>query len=448
MNYNIETLTSKKYLIIKNILNNSFDKKIFNKLDTLVLSKCFDNAYEYSIMENIERINCDDLSSHDILNILENFIYSVQYKTILNGRELFELVKLSLLPTKKLNKVISSDLYLKIASYLKYVSHETKLISFDFLILRIVDNFLLKVNNINNKNLSEFYLALKNSIYEKMISFSYINEIKEKEATMLCWVDMLLSAVIKKEIDISSFILITKKILIITQNSLYLLWKLANSINYILSQNDFLDLSSLKEYKKILEKQIENRYTYANISTNELQNIMINLLANQNIVKDDYYYFFDALSSIATQSEKNKFFCIQLCEYIVYYNNKKRIFSYRFIRKYFIDIILKLFNKNDIIQIKIKELNLLINLWFNDIFFCFEKKRILQGILNILKSINSKTFKLNHNNFYKYCEALDYMLASDSDYNIIDIIDFLAFDNGNKSRISKHFKLHQSISSF
>ena len=82
MNYNIETLTSKKYLIIKNILNNSFDKKIFNKLDTLVLSKCFDNAYEYSIMENIERINCDDLSSHDILNILENFIYSVQYKTI------------------------------------------------------------------------------------------------------------------------------------------------------------------------------------------------------------------------------------------------------------------------------------------------------------------------------------------------------------------------------
>lgn len=436
-----QSLSVKKYLLVKNLLNNSCDKHFFSKIDTLILSKCFDNAYEYSLIENIERINGCDLSGRDIFSIIENFMYSVEYKTIFNNRSLFELVKLSLLPARKLNKIISIDIYFKIATYLRYVSHEAKFISFDFLILRITNCFLLKIKDFNDENLLKAYLTLKNSIFKKMENFLYSPEKKDKETTFLCWIDMLLLAIVEKEIDVDCFICISKKILELSNHSIYIFWKLINSINYLLLQPDAPLFTSLKKYKTDLEKQIENQYTYIKLSSNDLQNIMINILAKQNIVKEDYYYFFDALTSVAKKSEKDKLFCIQLCEYLLYYSNKKNIFNYRFIRKYFTDTLLSLLNKNDIMQIKIKELQIIIELWFNDLFFCFDKKRLLFALINILKSINMSAIKLNHNNFYKYCDILDYILSTGDDFNVSDIIDFLAFDNGNKAKISKHFKL-------
>ena len=93
------------------------------------------------------------------------------------------------------------------------------------------------------------------------------------------------------------------------------------------------------------------------------------------------------------------------------------------------------------INVKNKELQMLIELWFNDAFFCFERKRLLFSIVNILKSINTNDAKLSHNNFYKYCDILDYILATSHDNDFADIIDFLAFNNENKSKIAKYFKL-------
>lgn len=439
-----QSLSVKKYLLVKNILKNSYNKRFFGKIDKLILSKCFDNAYEYSIIEDIERINGCDLSGRDIICIIDNFMSSVEYKTIFDGRELFELVKLALLPAKKLNKAISIDKYLKIATYLRYVSHETKYISFDFLVLRITNCFLLKIKDFNNQNLLNTYLTLKNSIFEKMNFFLYSPEKKDKETTFLCWIDILLAAAVEKEIDINYFINISKKILTLTCTSIHIFWKLLNSVNYLLSQNDYSSFTILRKYKINLERQIENKYTYMSLSSSDLQSIMISLLAKQNIVKDDYYCFFDALASVARKSDKDKLFCIQLCEYLLYYNNKKQIFNYRFIRKYFTDILLSIFNRNDRMQIKLKELQILIELWFNDTFYCFDKKRLLFGMINILKSINISTTKINHSNFYKYCDILDYIISTNEASNVLDIIDFLAFDNSNKVKITKHFKLSLS----
>ena len=445
MTDNLQSLSTKKYLLIKNIQENSYNKRFFNQMNTLILSKCFDNAYEYSLIEDIERINGCDLSSRDIISIIDNFIYSVKYKTIFSDRGLFELVKLASLPAKKLNKTISVDTYLKIATYLRYVSHETKFISCDFLILRITNSFLLKIKYFNDENLLTTYLALKNSIFEKMISFIYPPEKKDKETTFLCWIDMLLLAAVEKEIDLNSFICISKKILNLSCNSIYIFWKSLNSINYLLSQTEYSSFTTLRKYKSYLEKQIGCKYISMNLSSSELQNIMITILAKQNIVKEDYYYFCDALASVAKKSAKDKLFCIRLCEFLLYYNSKKHIFHYRFIRKYFTDTILSLCNKNDITPIKIRELQILIELWSNDLFFCFDKKRLIFTIINILKYINIGTTKLNHNNFYKYCDILDYILFTDENCSMPNIIDFLACNNDNKIKISKHFKLSQSM---
>lgn len=445
---NQESLMIKKYSLVKCILTNSCNKNFFNQLDTLILKKYFDNAYEYSLTENIERINAHDLSFNAINKIVDDFIRCVENLSIFHNRCLFEMVKLSFLPAKKLNKTISVDTYFKLATYLHYVSHETNKLSFDFLILRITDNFLLKIKNIDNTDLSSAYTNLKYAILNKMIIYSYIPEKRENEATFLCWIDRLLYAVVEKEIDLSSFIILSKKILEITSKSIYIYWKLINSINYLLSQKDYFSFSCLRKYKSDLQKYIDEKYLYHNLSTDELQNILVSLLAKQNIVKEDYYYFFEVLASFAKKSEHNKLFSLQLCEYLLYFNQKKQIFGYRFIRKHFIDVLLSLFHKSDFINVKNKELQILIELWFNDAFFCFERKRLLFSIINILKSINTDNVKLNHNNFYKYCDILDYILATSPDNDFTDIIDFLAFSNENKCKIAKYFKLtnlHKNI---
>lgn len=445
---NLETLTAKKYILVKTILDKSNNKHFFDKLDTLILKKCFDNAYEYSLTESIERINNCNLSCRDIIRIIDEFIRSVENKLIFNNRCLYEMVKLSILPSKKLNKAISIDSYLKIATYLHYVSHETKFISFDFLALRIADNFLVRVNNIKNENLIQKYSNIKKSILDKMVIFSYSKEIKNKETTFLCWIDRLLLAAVENEIDIKSFIIISKKIQQITDDSIYVLWKLVNSINYILTLQGYDFLDNLRKYKTELEKHIENRYSCLKVSGTDIENMLVNTLAKQNITKEDFYYLFDALTMVAQTSEKNKLYCLQICNYLLYYDNKKHLFNFRYVRKHFADNLFSMFNKNDIIEVKLKELQLLICLWFNDVFFCFEKKRVLFSIINILKSINSSTIKLNHNNFYKYCDILDYMIANDNDPYIPDIVDFLATDSQNKPKIAKHFRLIKTRKSF
>lgn len=441
---NLEALAAKKYMLVKNILDKSSNKSFFDKLDTLILKKCFDNAYEYSLAESIERINNCNLSSRDITEIINNFTCSVENNLIFNNRSLYEMVKLSILPSKKLNKTISIDNYLKIATYLHYVSHETKFIRFDFLVLRITDNFLVRIDDIKNDKLTQKYLNLKKSILEKMVIFSYSKENKNKETTFLCWIDRLLLAAVEQEIDIKSFINISKKILCLTDDSIYVLWKLVNSINYLLSIQEIDFENKLRNYKLELEKHIENRYSCSKVSDIDLENILINTLAKQTIAREDFYYLFDALIMASKTSEKNKLFSLQLCNYLLYYDHKKHLFSYRYIRKHFADNLFSMFSKNDIIEIKLKELQLLICLWFNDVFFCFEKKRVLFSIINILKSINTSEVKLNHNNFYKYCDILDYMIANDNDSSIPDIVDFLATNNQNKHQIAKHFKLIKS----
>lgn len=281
MNNDLNNISAKRYMLIRNILDSSENKKFYNEMDALLLKKYFDNAYETSLLEDMYRINSSDISNKIIFNFLDNFELSVKNGTILKTRHLFELVKISSLPTSKLKKTFTSEICKKIAILLTDVSHETILISNDFLILRVSDNLIL--NNESDKDIVKDFSTLKNSILKKMSSFSYSKESREKENTYLCWIDMILQKVIVKELSVTNFIQICEQIFSLTTHTVYLYWKILNSINYLLLQRDYSAHANLRKYKTEIEKIIEQKYINAQISIDELKNLLLTTLAKQQI---------------------------------------------------------------------------------------------------------------------------------------------------------------------
>ena len=83
MNNDLNNISAKRYMLIRNILDSSENKKFYNEMDALLLKKYFDNAYETSLLEDMYRINSSDISNKIIFNFLDNFELSVKNGTIL-----------------------------------------------------------------------------------------------------------------------------------------------------------------------------------------------------------------------------------------------------------------------------------------------------------------------------------------------------------------------------
>ena len=77
MNNDLNNISAKRYMLIRNILDSSENKKFYNEMDALLLKKYFDNAYETSLLEDMYRINSSDISNKIIFNFLDNFELSV-----------------------------------------------------------------------------------------------------------------------------------------------------------------------------------------------------------------------------------------------------------------------------------------------------------------------------------------------------------------------------------
>lgn len=435
---NTEIIIQKRLKLIKNILNQQKLKKFFNKTDILMMSKYFDNAYDLSLIENIYHINSADLCSKDIDDVLYNFKYTVKDNTILKTRNLYELTKLSTLPEKKLRKHISDDGYKDISSLLEKVLNETNFISFDFLILRITDNFATKNQN---SEIVTIYNALKKSILDKMVHFDYKHEKREKETTYLCWTDRLLNAVINNEISPDEFIKLSAKILNLTNNTIYLYRKILNSADYLLTFAEHSSNTELKQYKTFLENEIREKYTNAKISPAELEQLVISKLAKQIVNQEDFYYLFDMTAATAKISEENKKYCFNLCLYLLHHNTKRNIFNYRFVRKYFFDTILSMISDKDSFELKQQEIHLLLILLYTDVFFCFVKQKIIKQIISILATMNRSCYKLNHYNFYRYFEILDYIFFRTPDLIYPSLINYVSANNNNRKNITDKFIL-------
>ena len=436
MDYDLNTILEKRHKLICKIMSDTDNKKFYQTMNNLLIKKYFDNAYELTLTENILRVNVSDLSKKDIEQILENFYNSVDDNTILKKRNLFELVKLSTLPQSKLKRYLKRYDCEKIGDYLDKVSRETTYISQDFLIVRIYQNFIIK--NLIYKN--NYNVLIKN-LFRKICLYEYNKETHDNENTYLCWIDSVLSALMNREISIDKFVLILNRILNLTNHTIYLYWKILNTVAYLLLQKEFSANIVLRSYKNEIEKIINTKYMHVNITPDELQNLLLNTLSKPNCLKEDYYYLFDLITITAQSAPEHKLFCLTLCNYLLHTNKERQIFNHRFIRKYFIDDIFSFIEPNDDVEVSGKEIQFLIRLFHTDSFFCFDRTNILNYIIIILKRLCLNNIELNYNNFYKYCDILDYILVENPDLYIPNIAAYIGEGSSFIEQIEKHFIL-------
>lgn len=439
MNIDYKKLSLEKYTKLTKILADKNNTKFFKEMDSLLIKKRFDNAYELSLNENLLNINSLDITTNDIIPIINNFIKEANSNSVMEKRNIFEVVKVSNLPVDRLKKIFNEKKFIQLGDILTKVSRETKYMSFDFLILRILDNFTIKYKN---AKVIKYYQSIQKQILTKLSYSSYEQEKKEKETIYLCWVDRLLYAVENKDIKIDKYIEICKKILELTnENFTYTHWKILHTVNYLLLQMDFSANQNLKQFKRKLVSTISESYKSIKLSQDELKKIAISVLAKEVLNKEDFYYLSDMISLTADRSVEDKLFCFKLCRYIIKQNEKQNIFNYRFIRKYFIETLFKIMKISDDFSVKEEELQTLITLFHIDAYFCFYRLDIINKIVFIMRSMNNGKTKLTNYNFYRYCHILDYIMISNKDIRSTKIINDICTSNENKKKISKYFKL-------
>lgn len=435
----IKDVSKNKYYTMTSIINNNKDKHFFNQMDSLLVKRRFDDAYELSLCENLLHVSTYNLTSVNIIKIIKDFINFAKKTNFFEKRNLYEIVKLSTLPTDKLKLSFNISLYKELADIFNIVSCATKLISFDFLILKIADNFALKINN---ESIKTAFVQIRKNILKKIINNDYNEEKREKETTVLCWIDRILSAVINEEISPENFVTLTNKIFNLTDKTIYSLWKLLHSINYLLLQKEFSASNTLRKYKREIIKSINTLYNNVDFTPSEVTNLVVKTLAKRFLYKEDYYYLFDVLELTSQKCIENKIHCLKMCKYIIYHNSKQNIFCFRFIRKYFIEMLFRIIDiPYENIRIKEEEISILIALFHVDTYFCFNRYEIFSKIISVLKTINNGKTKLNNINFYRFCDALDYIMSENPDVKDYEIIKHLSCKEDDVLKLKKYFIL-------
>lgn len=428
-----------KYLLIKNILDKKDIMKTFNYYDELLIAKKFIDTRELSLTENILNLDTINLSHDDISNIISDFIKKADSPNFIKKSNLYELIKISNLKDQKINKSISEKTFMTLGDKFRAISHKNLYISVDFAILRLLDNFVIKLKNPAVKN---HYNSIKKDILRKLLTFSYQKEEREKQVTYFCWIDRVLSAILKNEISLYEFMELNIKILRLTPNNLDACWKVLQTVNYLCFQPSYNDSNKLRKFKRDVFKIIKNKYDEKIFTKDNVVNLMISTLARENLYKEDFYYLFDSIKFLSQKTEEDKFFCLNLCEYILYINNRQNIFCYRFVREYFLNTINEMMNKDDSLEIKEKEVNLLISMFHEKSFFILNKVDLFYKIVDIVHYLNNEN--VTKNKFYKYCDILDYILFNNPDIKTLNIVDTLSIKQSDKTKISKRFELSKS----
>lgn len=436
---NLERISLNKYLLISNLIESKDSKKLFSHYDELLMTKRFSNAKDLSITENILCLDAINLTGKDIIKIVSDFIKNAQSPNILKKRNIYELAKVSNLQSLKLNKALSDKILNEIGDSLLYISSIATNIGVDFVILRILDNFIVKLKNSLIKNQ---YNAIRKNILRKMVNFLYEKEKKEKTITYFCWIDRLLVAVQKDELSLNQFMEVSIKILKLTPNCLDVCWKILQSVNFLCFQPLYNDSNKLRKFKRDILKIIKQKYITEKITPQSAIEIMISTLARDIPSKEDFYYLFDTIKIISQQSQENKLFALDLCNYILFVNNRQSIFCYRFIREYFMSILNDIVKEDDNFSIKEKEITLFLSLLHEKSFFFLHKSYIFSKLVELISFFNNKN--ISSNKFYKYCDIIDYIIYKNPDIKLTEVLDKLSKNEKNAVKISKRFDLSKS----
>lgn len=431
-----EKIGLSKYLLIKNVLEKKENKKAFSYYDHLLIAKKFADTRELSVTENILTLDTINLTPGNITSIVNDFIKKADSPNFLKKSNLYELIKVSNLRSQKINKNISEKTFMLMGEKLASIFQKTTLISFDFAILRALDNFIIKTNKPAVKN---YYNILKKDILRKMTNFSYQKEEREKQVTYFCWIDRVLNAVLNGEISLYEFMELDIKILKLIPNHLDACWKVLQTVNFLCFQPNYNDSNRLRKFKRDISGIIKKSYSTNNFSSDNVVELMINTLARENTYKEDFYYLFDAIKMLSEQTDEDKIFCLTLCEYILSVNERQNIFCYRFIREYFMNILDEMIKGEDNLKIKEKEADILISLFHEKSFFFLHRSDIFKKLVDIIRFFN--TDGITKNKFYKYCDMLDYMLFNNPEIKSPEIIKTLSINTGDMSKITKRFEL-------
>jgi hypothetical protein len=437
---NINKLQNDKHSIILDILSEDKYQDEFKKLNLLIMQKQFSNLSDLSIIENILLSKNNDLSKKDINKVVKNYISEDCSKILSKTRTTYELIKILNLPKQKTEKILNTNCFIDIINKSNILIENSNLISQDLSILRIIDNIFLRTTKFEIQN---EYFKTKRNLINKLSTFNYKKEKKEKDVTILCWLDVLLNNLQESRISPDEYILITQKILDLTTPSIDVYCKLISSLNIILLEQKFSGKISLKNYRKYISRYMDINFSESFMEISDVRNILVDVLAKDTPSREYFYYLFDIIKNAGNMSIQTKYTSLVFCRFILEYNKKFKIFNLRFIRKYFIDMFFKLLDNIDNIKIKEEEMNILLKLFHTDVFYNFYKKDIFDKMVKVVKMIG-RLDKTSNTTFYKYCDILDYILHTNKDINFPNIFSALSSCNVDQSKIFKRFTLYRS----
>lgn len=431
---NISNLYNKKQSLIYSIINDKNNNSFFKHLDNILITQYFRTAKELSQIEEILTIDTYNMSKKEVFDIINHFIYNSDNKKI----NLFDIIKISNNQNNKIIKNLPKNILSNLGDRISNVSRETTLIGNDFALLKILDNFLKKNIDIVIQNK---YIKIKKTILTKILLFNYTEQKNELDNSYLCWIDRLLLAVFNNEINIADYIKINKKLLYIIPEKTEIYWKIINSINYLSFNSEYNNASELRKFKRELLKSIKKKFDFYKPSRIETEKNLIKTLAEPFINKENFYYLFNMIKKLANNSFNDKYFCLNIIDYLIYVDQKYNFFNHRFIREAFFTTFFDLLNSFDNMVLKEKEYYLLIKLLNIKYFFYHNKKDILSKMSALLCDFCSEkdisVCKCN-----KYIDAADYIFTNNKELIKIDVIEKISQNSFNYKKTYNRFNLY------
>ncbi len=424
----------KNYIVYKTI--NYENKKFNNNIRDLVIRKKVYNIINLSPNEILLKIEKENLTNKDHLKILNKILRTPIDSNFINKRTLFELLKLSLLNKDAFYNVFNTDTLLILNEKLTNVSCETSFISHDFIILSIIDNIICKSNE---KKISDTYINLKNKITKNMLSKNYLPENKEKEVNYICWINKLSKELINNNLSIDDFISICKRTnkLIICYKNFY--ENLFNILQYI--ENNYSKYSHITNYKNEIEDLLYKNKLYINLSIKEIENFCVSILSSNLDKSNNIDEFFFAIKNINFNDFEIIKYVINILSFIMHFDKKYNLFYIKNIREGYFNTITHICKNNNYTELNESLLTLLVQLLHVDYFFAYYRQSILENIVFLLNKTSLSGIKLNTNNYYKYCDILDYFISNNLKYIKFDFIFKLFEKNKTKEKTLDKFKL-------
>lgn len=395
--------------LYNNLINKSKNNKIFNKYDEILVKKYFSNIHDLSLTENIINIKTLTLTPTDIKNIIEKFITHQE----INKADIQNILKVSNLIDFRVEHYINDDIILKIGEKIANVSRETTSICADFELLRILDNF---ISHIKIAHLKNNFNAIRKSLFRKIMRFDYNKSNTELRVNYICWVNRILDAYLKEDINTYEFMDLCKKLILLMPNFIDLHWEIIHVLNFLCFHPRYCCSSLLRKFKRYMLKSVKTRYQTVIIDKDSILDVMFDILSQQDINKENFYYLFDLIKIFSDQSDDDKLYCFDICTYLLYRDEKQNIFCFRFVREMFLRMLEYIIAKDNNYLVKEKEICFMFLLLENENFSYLYSKKIFMFIDCLINSMQQQSDDKTNNKIKKYIHFLN--LTKSESYNL------------------------------